>query len=50
MTLQLPSFLDVSSVKRIGIGMSASSLLKNLPTYWGTGEENREINENILAL
>ena len=26
------------------------SLIKNLPTYWGTGEENRETNENILAL
>ena len=26
------------------------NLVKNLPTYWETGEENRETNENILAL
>ena len=25
------------------------SLMKNLPTYWKTGEENRETNNNILA-
>ena len=25
------------------------SLVKNLLTHWETGEENREINENILA-
>ena len=25
------------------------SLVKNLPTHWETGKENREINENILA-
>ena len=25
------------------------NLVKNLPTHWGTGEENRETNENILA-
>ena len=25
------------------------SLVKNLPTHWETEEENREINENILA-
>ena len=24
-------------------------LLKNLPTYWKTGEENEETNENFLA-
>ena len=49
MILQLPSLLDVSSVKRIGIGMSVDNLVKNLPTHWGTGKENRETNENILA-
>ena len=26
------------------------SLINNLSTYWKTKEENREINENILAL
>ena len=25
------------------------NLVKNLPTHWGTGEENRKTNENILA-
>ena len=25
------------------------SCVKNLPTHWGTGEENRKTNENILA-
>ena len=25
------------------------SLVKNLPTYWGTEEENWKTNENILA-
>ena len=25
------------------------NLVKNLPTHWETGEENRETNENILA-
>ena len=25
------------------------SLVKNLPTYWETGGENQETNENILA-
>ena len=25
------------------------SLVKNLPTHWGIGEENRETNEKILA-
>ena len=26
------------------------NLVKNLPTHWETGEENRETNENILTL
>ena len=26
------------------------NLVKNLPTHWETGEENRETNKNILAL
>ena len=25
------------------------NLVKNLPTHWEIGEENRETNENILA-
>ena len=49
MTLQLLSLLDVSFVKRIDVGMSVGSLVKNLPTHWGTGKENRKTNENILA-
>ena len=50
MTLQLPSLLGMTLVKRKGVGMSIGSLVKNLPTYWKTGEENRDTNENILAL
>ena len=50
MILQLLSLLDVSSIKHIGVGMSVSSLVKNLPTYWGTGKENRKTNEINLAL
>ena len=49
MILQLLSLLYVSFVKRIGIGMSVGSLVKNLSVYWETKEENRETNENILA-
>ena len=26
------------------------NLVKNLPSHWETGEENRKINENILAM
>ena len=49
-TLQLPSLLDTSSVECRSHLLRNGNLVKNLPTQlWETEEENRVINENILA-
>ena len=50
MTLQLLSLLDASSVKHGSYLLRNVNLVKNLSTQlWETEEENRVINENILA-
>ena len=50
MTLQLFFFLDARSIERGSYLLRNRNLVKNLPTQlWETEEENRVMNENILA-
>ena len=49
MTLQLPSLLDASSVKRGSRLLMGENSMKNLPTLWRRLKRKIGENENILA-